>query len=167
MCRVTCCCRRGLGGGFSDENSKPFFNAVLTIKHLKPKVWVLECVDAVESRSTGDTSESDLEVIRKKLEEHLNEDFTFVLLQNRSPTLYGYPMLRPRFYCIGVRDYPKSKEDLRDEFMNMSNTLWDFLVPGPDFITFLNLESENLSLKGCSHHVAHDMIMSEDLSVGI
>ena len=53
----------------------------------------------------------------------------------------------------------KRAEDLRDEFMNMSNTLWDFLVPGPDFVTFLNLESENLSLKDCSHHVAHDLIM--------
>lgn len=74
----------------------------------------------------------------------------------KSPTVYGYPMLRPRFYCIGVRDYPRSKEDLRDELMNMSNTLKEYLAPGPDFITFLNLESENLSLKYWSQH---DMIM--------
>lgn len=153
---VTCCCRRGLGGGFSDDNSKPFFSAVLTIKHQKPKVWLLECVDAVDSRSTSNTSGSDLEVIRKKLEEHLDQDFVFALLQNRSPTLYGYPMLRPRFYCIGIRGYPRSKEDLTDELMNMSNTLGHHLAPGPDFITFLNLGSENLSLK---YRSQHDMIM--------
>ena len=46
--------RRGLGAGFLDNNSQPFFVAV-TIKHLRPKVWILECVDAVAGRNTNMT----------------------------------------------------------------------------------------------------------------
>lgn len=38
--------RRGKREGFEDENSKPFFTAILTIKLKKPQVFGLECARA-------------------------------------------------------------------------------------------------------------------------
>jgi C-5 cytosine-specific DNA methylase len=88
--------QRGSGRGFEDPNSKPFFIGMSTVKVLKPKVFVWECVEGVALRSTSDGNVSDLEMLQQHLSEQLSKDYTLLILRNLSPTKQGFPMTRPR-----------------------------------------------------------------------
>ena len=44
--------RRGKGKGFQDPAAKPLFAGIKTLHLTKPKVWVLECVEAMSARNT-------------------------------------------------------------------------------------------------------------------
>ena len=135
--------RRGLGAGFTDDNARPFFVAVMTIKRLRPKVWILECVDAVAGRTTNATaSGDDLSFIKEKLREQLGSEHAFVTYQHRCPTGYGYPMYRPRFYIIGMRGEVRN---LEHHCSDVTARITEVVSrPLPDFITFLDLSRQRL-----------------------
>lgn len=145
--------RRGKGGGFSDNSSQPFFVAVRTIKVQKPKCFVLECVDSMSVRSTnsagtiaGQTSaageSNDLAFVESLLKDEL-PDYTFVILTHRSPVRMGYPMLRPRFYALGMNDCRVGKERMMETMVAASEAVT--VDPVPDFLTFLNLRPTTLA----------------------
>lgn len=145
--------RRGKGGGFSDNSSQPFFVAVHTIKVQKPKCFVLECVDSMSVRSTnsagtiaGQTSaageSNDLAFVESLLKDEL-PDYTFVILTNRSPVRMGYPMLRPRFYALGMNEDRVGKERMMEAMVAASEAVT--VDPVPDFLTFLNLRPTTLA----------------------
>ena len=88
--------KRGSGLGFADPNAKPFFIGLSTVKVVKPKLFVWECVEGVAQRVTSETSYSDLEVLQGHLQEHVGDLYTLVILRNMSPLRMGFPMHRPR-----------------------------------------------------------------------
>ena len=89
---------RGSGKGFADPNAKPFFVGLSTVKVVKPKVFVWECVEGVATRSTSQSSDgsSDLDVLQGHLREQLGDSYTLLILRNMSPLRMGFPMNRPR-----------------------------------------------------------------------
>ena len=141
------CTRRGKGGGFDDPNSSPFFSSIMTIQLGKPMVFILECVDAVATRNTSESLEesNDLIVMKNILTEKLTE-YVFVILQHRSPVVMGFPMLRPRFYVVGVYKNKVTEETLKAELVAAGNTIHQAITPTCDFFTFLGLEIQNLGL---------------------
>ena len=140
--------RRGKGGGFTDESSEPFFAAVQTIKVQQPKCFLLECVDAMAVRHTSASEgtiageldvgaeSNDLAFVEALLQERLPE-YTFVILRQRTPLRFGYPMLRPRFYAIGIGGTKLSQKVLHDQLSLACDSVT--VQPLPDFLTFLGI----------------------------
>lgn len=114
---------------------------------VSPMVFILECVDAVATRNTSESLEesNDLIVMKNILTEKLTE-YVFVILQHRSPVVMGFPMLRPRFYVVGVYKNKVTEETLKAELVAAGNTIHQAITPTCDFFTFLGLEIQNLGL---------------------
>lgn len=137
---------RGEGAGFNDPNCKPFWAGLSTIKHCRPKTFVMEnargqiscrsylgtkqhacagprsgggqpvCksllhliagrqVESMNIRKTTGraTSMTDLDTVLQTVREELQSMYLVLCLRNLQPTLVGYPMVRPRFYIIGIK----------------------------------------------------------------
>lgn len=54
-------------------------------------------------RTSGDTGASDLDKILQTARKELEPTYTILCLRNLNPIIMGFPMARPRFYIIGVR----------------------------------------------------------------
>ena len=50
--------RRGKGKGFKDPAAKPLFAGIRTVQGTRPKIFVLECVEAMAARSTSNAAGS-------------------------------------------------------------------------------------------------------------
>lgn len=94
-------------------------------------------------RNTQESGESnDLSFVERFLVERL-DDYTFVVLQHRSPVNMGFPMLRPRFYVVGAHKCKIPKEIILKQ-LNDACTAVGAAEVMPDFLTFLNLRTQNL-----------------------
>ena len=144
MTREFAIVRRGNRMGFQDDNAQPFYCALNTVKVMTPRVFVLECVEAVANSNTTNDGENDLAHIENEIEKHLGERYTAITLRHRCPTKLGFPMLRPRFYIAGLYDCPRNKNDIKEEFDDIFNRIQEACQPVPDFLTFLEIRNENL-----------------------
>lgn len=136
--------RRGNRMGFQDENAQPFYCALNTIKEMTPRVFCLECVEAVANSATNKEGENDLAHIENEIEKHLGSRYTAITLRHRCPTRLGFPMLRPRFYIVGLFDCPRNKNDFKEEFDDIFNRIQEACGPVADYLTFLDVRTENL-----------------------
>lgn len=82
--------------GFQDPRGTIFFECVETIRHTKPKCFLLENVRGLLSHNAGTTFETIIRTLKKMSAYHIS----YALLNTID---YNLPQNRPRVYIVGVR----------------------------------------------------------------
>lgn len=83
-------------GGFQDPRGTIFFECVETIRHTKPKCFLLENVRGLLSHNAGTTFDTIIRTLKKLQTYHV-----FYAVLNTID--YNLPQNRPRVYIVGVR----------------------------------------------------------------
>lgn len=131
---------RGLGKGWEDPNAAPFFVGIETIQRVQPMVFVLECVEGMTNRSSGNAAEpgnpkNDLDKALEYINQKLANSYMISILRNQTPLSHGYPMMRPRWYAVGIlrgegvsEDFDAKWQDIRTRSsVSAASDYFDFL----------------------------------------
>lgn len=138
--------KRGAGGGFNDPNSGPFWSALASILTMKPTIFVLECVEAMDSRkSTADAEQSDFQAAKLFVETKLGEHYIIIWHRHVQPVANGFPMTRPRFYVTGNRrDVIHGGEgEAKDLAASLAKNIQERMHDPPSFTAFLAVHAHS------------------------
>ena len=106
---------RGLQRGFEDADGDLGFQAIKTIKLMKPCFFGLENVMGLDAPDSADPDRSSgLETIMKVLEAQTDGLYQIVQIKKVEPTLAGFPVMRPRVFIMGARADQSGSKALRD-----------------------------------------------------
>ena len=86
--------------GFNDADGQLCWQAIASIKYMKPNLYVMENVVAIGDRD--ELGQSDLEVIKAHMVEAL-PGYTHLVITGIGPTMNGYPVRKSRTLLIGGR----------------------------------------------------------------
>ena len=99
--------------GFNDERGTMFFQIMKFIKYHKPKIIILENVQALLNHDNGNTFKKIYDDIKKE-----NYDIAYKLLKCSD---YGIPQMRKRLFIIGVnKEFNKNNIDV-NEILNLDS----------------------------------------------
>jgi len=95
----------------------------LRVTHLL--AWQVESMDS--RRTSSDKSNSDLDKILQQVRKELEPNYMILCLRNLNPIMMGYPMARPRFYIIGIRQPVQfTKEDAQGAVQRFLEAAQDY-----------------------------------------
>ena len=115
--------------GFDDDDGNLCWQAIASIKHMQPNIYVMENVVAIGDQN--ELGESDLDVIKAHMALHL-PGYVHLVITGIDPTLNGFPVRKARTLLVGGRS----------EVITLCNS----------YIT-LYIESNSLTLHVLSHAV--------------
>ena len=127
----TCCCpcgpwsRRGKRLGFDDPHADVWWQAIETIQHMQPVMFIMENVMEVGS---------DMSLIQAEIKKKLGDAYASCTVNKTSPTHHGYPTEKIRFVVCGGRLDQISEASLVNSFaklidnpMVVEDTYWSLL----------------------------------------
>ena len=104
--------------GFRDDAGSVVWQAMRTVQALKPGIFFMENVTAIESSSSLGVGESDLDTICNKMNTELPGN-RLLCMKHVDPTKMGYPARRDRVALVGRRDDLISAAALTTTFRKM------------------------------------------------
>ena len=93
---------RGKQLRFGDADGDKCWQALKSIKYMKPCLFALENVIRIDSKAEGNT-ETDLDKIVRAMKDELADVCTIVITSGLDPSRAGYPVHRKRVLMMGVR----------------------------------------------------------------
>ena len=87
---------------FGDADGDKCWQALRSIKYMKPCLFALGNVMRLDSKSEGDT-ETDLDTIVRAMKDELAGDYTIVITSGLEPSRAGYPVRRKPALMMGAR----------------------------------------------------------------
>jgi site-specific DNA-cytosine methylase len=92
--------KRGKRLKFEDTNSTVIWQAIKSIRFMKPSMFMLENVVGITQQNNSDGKASDMSAISQFAEEHISE-YDCVVVTGICPTSEGYPLRRSRVLILG------------------------------------------------------------------
>ena len=86
--------------GFDDADGSLCWQAIASIKHMQPNIYVMENVVAIGDQN--ELGESDLDIIKSHMAQCL-PGYTHLVITGIDPTLSGYPVRKSRTLLVGGR----------------------------------------------------------------
>ena len=93
---------RGKQLRFGDADGDKCWQALKSIKYMKPCLFALENVIRIDSKAEGNT-ETDLDKIVRAMKDELADVYTIVITSGLDPSRAGYRVHRKRVLMMGVR----------------------------------------------------------------
>lgn len=100
---------------------------------------------AMGSRSTSVSDKDDLSVAWEQVKTEVGGEYQTVLFKNRSPLSHGFPILRPRFYIVGVKGTSHDAHELQRIAEQTSKSISSECPVPPSYLRFLNIENYHLN----------------------
>ena len=98
---------------------------------------------AMGSRSTSVSDKDDLSVAWDKVKTEVGGEYQTVLFKNRSPLSHGFPILRPRFYIVGVKGTSHDAHELQRIAEQTSRSISSECPAPPSYLRFLNIDNHH------------------------
>ena len=137
------------------------WHSIRTMRILKPGVWFMENVTAIDSASTSDAHDaSDLEVICSTLREEL-PGFWVACLRHIDPTVTGVPAQRDRVAIVGVRQDLAAPGELATVFGDMIASPSPVLYDWRKFLGFPRPSGVDLTRVGQRPSAAEQVYIAE------
>ena len=93
---------RGKQLRFGDADGDKCWQALRSIKYMKPCLFALENVMRLDSKAEGN-DETDLDKIVRAMKDELADVYTIVITSGLDPSRAGYPVRRERILLLGAR----------------------------------------------------------------
>ena len=137
---IYCCCfpcgpwsKLGNRMGLDDPDADVCWQAIRTIKHMKPVLFYMENVMDICSTSR-DTGGVDVTLIKKFMQQELGDTYNTMTISNTSPIQHGYAAEKKRFVVVGGRSDQVDENQLRRNFTELienplpvTHNYWTFL----------------------------------------
>ena len=150
MCQGTCalpragvdiyvCCfpcgpwsKRGKRLGLADKDGGVCWQAIKSIQHMKPAMFIMEnVVSIVHAISDGS---GDLKLIKDFMADTLGNEYNSMTITGVTPLHHGYPADRKRVIVVGARKDVAAQADVENTFgelirtpLMVTHTYWTFL----------------------------------------
>ena len=111
---------RGKQLRFGDHDGDLCWQALRSIKYMKPCLFALENVMRLDSKAEGNT-ETDLDKIVRAMKDELADAYTIVITSGLEPCKAGYPVRRKRVLMMGARADQVIESSLRDCTQTLMN----------------------------------------------
>ena len=111
---------RGKQLRFGDADGDKCWQALKSIKYMKPCLFALENVMRLDSKAEGN-DETDLDKIVRAMKDELADAYTIVITSGLEPCKAGYPVRRQRVLMMGARADQVIESSLRDCTQTLMN----------------------------------------------